>query len=634
MSKIKRFFIGKPLSNESASGEKLSVIWGVSILSSDALSSVAYALQEIMGVLVPAIGALAFGYIQGLTFVILSLIFMVIFSYYKIIGVYSNGGGGYSVVSDNFPRFFALLGGGALLHSYVLTVSVSVVSGVQQLTSMFPNLLPFSTIIVILFILLITWGNLRGISESAKLFGVLPYLFIFFLGVTIIYGLFQVYTGHLHVSTETMHHVAKGSSKTIGLFLLLRAFSSGCSSLTGIEAISNTVPHFKKPEVKNARIVLLILGGILGFLFVGVTLLTFKLHVIPTEGESLIVLLGEHVFGKTFFYYGLSFSTLIILIMAANTSYSGFPSLSAVMAKDGYLPRQLTQLGDRLAFNNGIIILSILSIFFVLIFKDSENQLTTLIAIYAIGVFITFTLSQFAFVKHLWTNKEKYKNGKLMSIPSIIGGTSTALVTVILSLTKFFAGAWIALVLIAILMVFMLKISNHYNNVKENIHIYPNDEANEILKKERSEYNNDVIVTVSSLNTLSVNAIKYSQKIALLNTNSIYQRITVLSVATDENMYKSINDKFNEVFKNTNINHEVIYSEYREVAKPISKYVKERVEILNQDGGKGNVTVVFPQIVEKVWWHKLLHAQMINKLSKELRKTDDVVLSIMPEALK
>lgn len=629
MKKLKRFFIGKPLSNEAATGEKLSILWGVSILSSDALSSVAYALQEIMGVLIPALGALTFGYINALTFIILALIFMVIFSYYKIIGVYSNGGGGYSVVSDNFPRVFALIGGGALLTSYVLTVSVSIVSGVQQLTTIMPSLSNYSMELSIFFILIIMWGNLRGISESAKIFGILPYAFIATLGITIVYGLFQAWTGH--ISPDTTHIVVKNSTNSIGLFLLLRAFSSGCSSLTGIEAISNTVPHFKKPEVKNARIVLLILGLILGFLFVGVTLLTFSLHVIATESQSLIVLLGQKVFGNTFLYYALSVATFVILIMAANTSYSGFPSLSAVMAKDGFLPRQLTQKGDRLAYNNGIIALSVLSIFFVVAFKS----LSILIAIYSIGVFITFTLSQFAFVKHLITNRKKYKNWLLTAIPSVIGGLSTTLVAVIVSIVRFQDGAWITFVVIAILIVWMKSISVHYYDIEKKVVLYDNKTAYDLLNKDESKIINEVIVTVSSLNSLSLEAIAYARKIAKHNKKEEYKRITVLSVATDENGYKKQLSDFNEIFKDCDdINYRVIYSEYREVTLPISNYVKQRLEMFKEEEKcEGNVTVVFPQIVEKKSWHKLLHAQMISKLSRDLRKTENVVLSIMPKSL-
>lgn len=630
MQKLKRFFIGKPLSNEEASSEKLSVLWGVSILSSDALSSVAYALQEIMGVLVPAVLLVTFNYIKGLTLIILILIFMVIFSYYKIIGIYSNGGGGYSVVSDNFPKFYALLGGGALLHSYVLTVSVSVVSGVQQLTSMYPSLVPYTTGLVIFFILLITWGNLRGISESAKIFGVLPYTFIFFLAITIIFGLIQVYTGHANISHHTVVKAAHHGGRSVGLFLLLRAFSSGCSSLTGIEAISNTVPHFKKPEVKNARIVLLILGVILGFLFVGVTWLTFGLKLIPQEGSSLIVSLGEQVFGHTFFYYGLSWSTFIILIMAANTSYSGFPSLAAVMARDGFLPRQLTQKGDRLAYKNGILVLALLSIMFVVIF---DNQLSTLIAVYAIGVFITFTLSQFAFVKHLVVNRNKYKNAILTAVPSLIGGLATATVTVILSLTKFFEGAWVALVVVFFLMILMTAINRHYNEIVDKVNFYAPEEANELLKKDNTELVNDVIVTMSSMTDLSLEAINYSKRIAKQNTNKNFQNITVVSVATEEEVYKRTQESFAKIFEDTGINYKIIYSQYRDVTSPIAQFVQARVEEVEKISSNSRVTVVFPQIVEKVSWHKLLHSQMINKLSARLRKTPKVVLSIIPKSI-
>lgn len=637
MKKLKRLFIGKPLSNSAASGEKLSVLWGVSILSSDALSSVAYALQEIMSVLIPGLGALAFGAITPLTLIILLLIFMVIFSYFKIIGVYSNGGGGYSVVSANFHKVFALIGGGALLHSYVLTVSVSIVSGVLQLTTLVPALQNYTTLLVIGFILLITWGNLRGISESAKIFGVLPYLFIGFLGITIVYGLFQSWTGHGNIDTS---HIPAGlnhsKALTLGWWaLMLQGFASGCSSLTGIEAISNTVPHFKKPEVKNARIVLWILGGILAFLFTGVTLLTFALHTHASESQSLIVLLGERVFGTkgigALFYYGLSISTLIILIMAANTSYSGFPSLASVMARDGFLPRQLTQKGDRLAFNNGIIVLSVLAILFTVLFN---NNLSTLIAIYAIGVFITFTLSQFAFVKHLWANKSKYKNAVITSVPSIIGGTATAVVTFILLLTKFTSGAWIALLVVLILVIIMTSINKHYSEIEEKVVLFDNETANKkLLNSNQDDLVNEVIVTVSSLNSISLEAINYAKKIAQQNTNEKYKQITVLSVATDENFYYKQQEDFNKIFDNTDINYRIIYSEYREITSPISTFVKEKVAQLHNENQNATVTVVFPQIVERKLWHKMLHAQMINKLNRELRKTEDVVLSIMPKSL-
>ncbi|WHE07372.1 APC family permease [Thermoanaerobacterium thermosaccharolyticum] len=446
-NRLKRALIGRPLTNKAIKSEKYDVIWGLPILSSDAISSVAYAGEEILLVLLPAIGILAYKNLLYISAAIISLLLILVFSYLQTIENYPNGGGAYVVASDNLGKIAGVVAGAALSVDYILTVAVSVSSGVDQITSAFLFLKPYSILICILIILILMIGNLRGIRESSRIFGIPSYAFVFGIIAMLIGGIVKIKGGYVPPTTPLK------TVEPVTLFLLLRAFSNGCAAVTGIEAVSNAVPNFKDPSVKKAKTVLILLASIVLISFGGISVLISMYHIVPGD-RAVIIQLADYIFGRGFMFYYITATTFIILVMASNTAYSGFPLLLAIMAKEGHMPRQLNKRGDRLSYSNGIILLSALATVLIVAFKAN---VTSLIGLYAIGVFISFTLSQTGMAKKWITTR-----GKNWLIKAFINGTGaivTAIVVIIIGISKFREGAWIVIVVIPILVFMMLKIN-------------------------------------------------------------------------------------------------------------------------------------------------------------------------------
>ncbi len=615
--KIRRILVGKPLKNEALQDQKLGVVWGLPILSSDAISSVAYAGQEVLMVLIPVIGVAAYRQLSAISIAIIGLLLLLMLSYRQIIDSYPNGGGAFVVAKENLGILAGITAGAALAVDYILTVAVSISSGVEQFTTAFKFLKPYSVLIACILVLLLMIGNLRGIRESSKMFGVPAYAFIFGIVIMIVAGIVKVKGGYIP-QEPTFETVGKPLGMIAGLALILRAFSNGCTALTGVEAVSNAVPNFKRPSTKYAKRVLFLLSMIILVLFGGTSILANMYHVNP-HGNAMLIMIAEEIFGKQLFgagfmFYYITATTFIILVLAANTAYSGFPMLISIMAQEGYAPRQLSMRGDRLSYDNGIIMLSIVAIILMIVFKA---RVSGLIGLYAIGVFISFTLAQSGMLLK-WI-RTKGKGWKFKAFINGFGGLVTAIVVIIIAFTKFSEGAWIVVILIPILVILILKINKHYKAVNRQLKL--KQEEIDAFDISKATYVNRVIVPIESINRSSLRALRFAKTIS--------DNVTVFSVVIDEADAKKIKEKFDAL--HTDLPLVIKYSPFRRVVDPLLKYI-ESTEYDYQTGDM--ITVILPQFVVKKWWHKILHNNTRYFVEKELLKHKHIVVSVMPLQLK
>lgn len=613
-NRFKRFIIGRPLKNEDLGDEKFSVFWGLPILASDALSSVAYAVEEILLVLFPIIGMLAFSSMTHIAAAIIGLVVILAFSYRQTIQNYPNGGGAYVVAKENLGLMAGVTAGAALSVDYILTVAVSISSGVAQITSAFPVLRPYTIPMCLGIILLIMVGNLRGIRESAKLFSIPAYAFIVAVLAMLIWGFFKLRSGYIPEPPAALEPAVVQTTSSVSLFLLLRAFSNGCSALTGIEAVSNAVPNFKEPSIKHAKTVMLLLCTLVVVLFGGTILLANAFQVAPTHGKTVIIQIAEQIFGNSFMFYYVMASTFIILAMAANTAYSGFPLLVSVIAREGYAPRQLSMRGDRLSFSNGILLLSAVSALLIVIFNANVSHL---IGLYAIGVFISFTLSQSGmFMK--WF-RSRGKNWVPKAILNGFGAFVTAIVVVIIAITKFNEGAWIVVFLIPTLVFLMMKVRKHYEAVSEQLRLTPEEVSTMDITQDH--YRNRIIVPIESVNKASIRALRYARTIS--------DNVVAFNVSIDEESGEKVRKKYSML--KTDIPLIVKYSPFRKVVEPLLKFI----ESAEYDYRKGDmITVILPQFAVRSWWHTLLHNHSRIFIERELLKHKHIVVATMPLQLK
>lgn len=590
-------------------GEKLGILWGLPILSSDAISSVAYAGQEILLVLIPAVGVAAYAQMSILSWCIIGLLMILVISYRQTIDSYPSGGGAFIVAKENLGNVTGMVAGAALAVDYILTVAVSVSSGVEQITSAFNYLKPYSITIAVILVLVLMVGNLRGIRESSKMFGIPAYAFIIGILALIIGGALKLMNGY--VPSEPDYAKPLG---TITMLLMLKAFASGCTALTGVEAVSNAVPNFKDPPTKYAKTVLLLLSMIILVLFGGTSVIANYYHVIPGEDGAMLILIAEEIFGHSFFFYYITATTFMILILAANTAYSGFPMLIAVMAKEKYAPQQLSMRGDKLSYDNGILVLSIVSILLIVVFKA---DVTSLIGLYAIGVFISFTLSQTGmFMK--W-KREKSNNWHYKAAVNGFGAVLTSIVVVIIAFAKFKEGSWIVIVLIPIMVFLEKKIYTHYIAVREQLKIKGSEY--ETVDFCELEYQNKIIVPIESVNKASVRALRYAK--------TICDEVVAFTVVLSDEEAWEIQEKFNKL--NTNIPLVIKLSPYRKVVEPLLRYI-ESSEYDHEPGDM--ITVLLSSFVVKKWWHRLLHGNTRKYIEKKLLTHKHIVVSTMPLQLK
>ncbi len=617
--RVKRVLIGKPLRNIDLHGEKYSVGWGLPILASDAISSVAYAGEEILLVMIPLIGLLSYSYVLKISIAIICLLILLMLSYRQTIDAYPNGGGAYIVAKENLGVYAGVAAGASLSIDYVLTVAVSVSSGVQQLTSAFPALRTYTIPICVFLVLLLTIGNLRGIRESSKIFGIPTYLFVVAILLMIGVGFYKYLAG-IHVPEAKPPHPGYFGTGAVSLLLILRAFSNGCSALTGIEAVSNAVPNFRKPATKHAKTVLLLLAMIILVLFGGTSVLANLYPATPGEGQkAVLVQMADEIFGRVGFwnasaFYFITGSLFVILVLAANTAFSGFPMLISVMANDEFVPRQLKMRGDRLSYSNGILILSVLSALLIIVFRAN---VTHLIGLYAIGVFISFTLSQTGMLLRWRRNKGKHWMPK--AFINGLGAFVTGIVVIIIAITKFREGAYIVVFLVPVMMFLMLKVKKHYFAISRQLRVRPEEYQDMNISK--SHYDNHVIVPVESINQSSIRALRYA--------TTISDNVIAFCVAVNEDSEKKIRADYEKL--NIDIPLIVKYSPYRRVVEPLLKYI-ESAEYEYEPGDM--ITVILPQFIVKKWWHRLLHNRTRIYVERELLKHKHIVVSTIPLQMK
>ena len=581
---FKRVLVGRPLSTEVAHTERIGRLPGLAVFSSDALSSVAYAVEEILLVFAP-LGAVALSLSTPVAGAIVVLLVLVVASYRQVIPAYPHGGGSYSVARENLGRMAGLVAASSLLVDYVLTVAVSVTAGVAAVTSAIPVLHQHRVALSVACVALVALANLRGLRESAAILSVPTYGFILSLGGLIVIGLFRWVAGTLPAPThaEAAAAAAGVAVPALTMFVVLRAFSSGCSAMTGVEAIANGVTSFKEPRAKNAVATLTMLGVVLAVLMLGTTSLAQKLAIVPVAGQTVISQLGRLVVGPGPFYFAVQMFTAAVLIIAANTCFAAFPTLSSVLAEDGYMPRQLAHRGDRLVYSNGILILSLLACSLIVLFAGDTHAL---IPLYAIGVFSSFTLSQVGMVRRSLRLRER-RWGWVMGI-SGTGAAATALVVAIFAVTKFRQGAWIVVLVIPLLILFFLLLKDHYTAFGKALAM---EEWSAVAPRRHT-----AIVPVSGIHRGVANALTYAL--------SVSNDVRAVYIATRPEDGERMEEQW--ALWDNGVPLVVLESPYRSVLGPLLAYI-DQVDRESQDEEGALVTVVLPEIVPSKWWQNLLH---------------------------
>ncbi len=603
---LKRLLIGRPLKSTELGEQKLSKTKALAILSSDALSSVAYGPEQILIVLL-TLGTAALWYSLPIAVGILILLIALILSYRQIIYAYPRGGGAYMVSRENLGADFGLVAGGSLLVDYILTVAVSVSAGADAVTSAFPILHDHKVAIAVAFVLLITLLNLRGITESASILAYPVYLFVFALIIMIGVGLFNISSGVVPAE----NHTSIGTPVAgISLFLLLRAFASGSSALTGVEAISNAIPNFRDPAPKNAAKTLVSMGLILAVLFSGITFLAYYYGITPSARETVVSQIASQTFGRNWMYYFIQGTTALILVFAANTGYSAFPLLAVNLARDKYLPRMLSNRGDRLVFSNGIVTLGVAAIILILIFKGNTEHL---IPLYAVGVFIPFTLAQTGMMLK-WL-REKPANWVTKFIINTIGTFICFIVTMMFFITKL-TQVWPVFIFLPIIIILFHQIRKHYEAVGEQLRI---QEAASALPIQ----GNIIVLPVSGITTVVENSLNYAKSLSPDQIIAVY-------VGFDRENIIKLEEKWKKVHPDIRI--VTLYSYYRSIIGPLSKFI----DFVNKKANENhyNVTVIIPQFIPKKGWHYFLHNQSSLMIREFLLLRKNVVVSTVPFHLK
>ena len=575
---LKRWLLGHPLTTKQAAHERLSNPVALAIFSSDPLSSVAYATEEILLVLVLA-GTAALHYSIGISIVIVGLVAILTASYRQVIFAYPSGGGAYVVAKCTLGEPPGLVAAAALLIDYILTVAVSVAAGIAAITSAVPELHEHRVGLGLLAIVVLTLGNLRGVRESGKIFALPTYMFVGGLGLVIVTGLGQMLFG----ATEPHPLPSVPAVEGLTLFLLLRAFSSGCTALTGIEAISNGVPAFRDPASKNAATTMIWMAAMLGGLFLGLTTLAYIYGLMPREEETLISQIARLSLGGGALYYFMQVATMLILILAANTSYNGFPRLASLLAQDSFLPHQMRNVGDRLAFSNGIFILGLSAALLLIIFQGDTHAL---IPLYAIGVFLSFTLSQAGMLRH-WQDRKGRGWRKKFAI-NLTGAVATGMATVVLAITKFTHGAWVVIFLIPLLIGMFKKIQWHYKMADWQLSLAMYD-------RPKHPPPNVVVMPIGSVNRAVIIALDYVRQRA--------HDIRAVHVDVDHEETAKVKADWEKW--GTGIPLVILPSPYRSFLQPLLDYIEK----VREENPGSWVTVVLGEVVPARWWENLLHNQ-------------------------
>ncbi|MDD9267022.1 APC family permease [Paenibacillus sp. GCM10023248] len=607
LSALKRFLIGQPLKSAELGEQKLNKTKALAILSSDALSSVAYGPEQILIVLI-TVGAAALWYSVPIGVGVLILLLALILSYRQIIYSYPHGGGAYVVSKQNLGVNAGLLAGGSLLVDYILTVAVSISAGTDAITSAFPSLHPYNVDIATLLVIGITILNLRGITESASILAYPVYLFILALFILIGVGLYKLSTGSISPEVPvTMGTPVAG----ITLFLLLKAFASGSSALTGVEAISNAIPNFKDPGPRNASKTLAAMGLLLAILFAGIVYLAFAYGIAPKAEETVVSQIASKTFGRNFMYYFIQGTTAMILVLAANTGYSAFPLLAVNLAKDKYIARMFTIRGDRLGYSNGIIFLAITSIILIIAFKGRTEHL---IPLYAVGVFIPFTLAQTGMLVK-WVREKPEKWIVKLTI-NLVGALISFTVMLIFFITKL-GQVWPVFIFLPLIVYIFHRIKKHYEAVGEQLRITTCEPALPID-------GNIMVVPVAGITHVVENSLNYAK--SLLPP----QQIIAVYVAFDRETEKQFEEKW--LKWQPEIRLVTLHSHYRSIIQPLTKFI-DTVEHKAMESNY-RVTVLIPQFIPKKNWHNILHNQSSLLIRAFLLYRKDLIVTTVPYHLK
>ncbi|WP_146547798.1 APC family permease [Rummeliibacillus suwonensis] len=600
---LKRMLIGRPLKSTELGDQKLSKTKALAILSSDALSSVAYGPEQILIVLM-ALGAAAFWYSIPIAAFVIVLLVALILSYRQVIFAYPHGGGAYVVSRENLGVNAGLVSGASLLVDYILTVAVSVSAGTDAITSAFPALHAYSVEVSVLFILILTIINLRGITESASVLAYPVYLFVASLLVLIIVGVYRIMTGQI---SPDLHTAIGTPVAGISLFILLKAFASGCSALTGVEAISNAIPNFKEPAPHNASKTLIAMGILLAILFSGIVFLAYYLGIGPSPTETVVSQIAKESFGHSILYFVIQGMTALILVLAANTGYSAFPLLAVNLSKDKYIPRMFQVRGDRLGYSNGIIFLGAFAILLIIVTQGSTEKL---IPLYAVGVFIPFTLAQTGMMVKWWREKPEGWIGKFAV--NTVGAFISFVVAMIFFITKF-DHVWPVLIFLPALIFIFHRIQNHYNLVGEQLRV---DKLNNVLP---TIDGNVVLVPVGGISKVVEHSLSYAK---LLNP----EHLIAIYIAFDKEEMHAFEEKWKNRFPDVKLL--TLYSPYRSLISPLTKIIDKVEHKAKQENRQ--VSVVIPQFIPKKGWHNILHNQSSLLIRTALLYKRNVVLITVP----
>jgi amino acid transporter len=580
LTRLKELLIGPPLPTQQLNEKKLNKIRALAAFSPDALSSIAYANQEIyLGLAVAGSAGLGLAWPIGLA--ITGLLVIVAFSYYQTIQGYPSGGGSYVVARENLGTGIGLVAASALLIDYLLTAAVSLTAGVEALASAFPTLWPHRVIIALALLSIIMLANLRGLRETGTLMSIPVYLFLFTYLPMLLYGLFVLWRG----GADSLAETAPVATHPLTTFVLLHTFATGCTALTGIEAISNGVPAFQSPESKNAGRTLVVMAVLMGILFVGSIGLTQFLGVVAGPQETILSALARRLLGNGAGYFFIQISAMLILAVAANTSFAGFPRLAAILAQDKFLPRQLTGLGDRLVFANGIIALSVATAFLIIVFGGTSHAL---IPLFAVGVFLAFTLSQTGMVIHWW--REHGRNWLAKSVINGLGALATLVTLLVVGYSKFTEGAWITVILIPLIVIVFLRIRAHYREVASELSLQGLPPSLKPLPMPR------LVIPISGVHRGIVSAVDFAR--------SISSDVTAVYVEMEPGEAEAVREMWNRLWPDVPL--AVVSSPYRSIIQPILDFL-DQTDSEHNDGQLA--TIILPEFVPVKWWHTLLHNQ-------------------------
>jgi amino acid transporter len=620
---ISHWFIGRPLSTADAPHQTIGKRVGLAVFASDALSSTAYATQEILGVLTVA-GAAALGYVFPISIAIVILLIIVTISYEQTIHAYPGGGGAYIVSRDNLGESYAQIAGAALLMDYILTVAVSISSGVAQIVSAVPALDHLRIEIGVIAVFIVMLINLRGVKESGTAFAIPTYFFIVMMLITVGFGLFRYFAGSLGTVVNPPEAHLVHTFAPVTAFLLLHAFANGTTALTGVEAISNGITAFNEPRSRNAGITLIWMAVILGTLFISISFLTPHIGGVFSEEETIISQLTRTIYdGRGFMYLATIAATTVILLMAANTAFADFPRLGALAAGDGFLPRQLTFRGSRLVYSNGILTLSVIASILIIIFKAS---VTSLVPLYAIGVFLSFTLSQTGMAKRWWKIGHLKEGEAIVEPGSILrhdkgwrfkmfvngfGAVCTAVVMLVFAVTKFTEGAWVILILIPFLVAIFFTIHRHYKDLAAQLSL---DKFGGIPARQPRHR---VIMPVSGIHQGTLEALRYAK---LLSDD-----VTAVHISMDDAETEKVQKKWKAWGEGTRLI--ILDSPFRLFVEPLLEYLEE---IIDNRQSNETITIVVPQFLPSKRWHYALHMRTAEVLRQELLSKHGVVVTDVP----